>query len=88
MRRWLEYAMTPWLHTLGNLTLTCYNAEYSDRPFAEKRNMKGGFRESPLRMNEGLGELDRWDETTIRAPYLGSYPFVPSRSIADHRSPM
>ena len=56
-----------WLHTLGNLTLTCYNAEYSDRPFAEKRNMKGGFRESPLRMNEGLGELDRWDETTIRA---------------------
>ena len=48
-----------WLHTLGNLTLTGYNAEYSDRPFAEKRDMKGGFQESPLRMNEGLGELDR-----------------------------
>ena len=29
--------------------------------------MKGGFQESPLRMNEGLGELDRWDETTIHA---------------------
>ena len=56
-----------WLHTLGNLTLTGYNAEYSDRPFAEKRDMKGGFRESPLRMNEGLGELDKWDETTLRA---------------------
>ena len=56
-----------WLHTLGNLTLTRYNAEYSDRPFAEKRDMKGGFRESPLRMNEGLKELDKWDETTIRA---------------------
>jgi len=35
-----------WLHTLGNLTLTGYNSEYSDRPFAEKRDMKGGFRES------------------------------------------
>ncbi len=31
-----------WLHTLGNLTLTGYNAEYSDRPFVEKRDMKGG----------------------------------------------
>ena len=28
-----------WLHTLGNLTLTGYNSEYSDRPFAEKRDM-------------------------------------------------
>ena len=26
-----------WLHTLGNLTLTAYNAEYSDRSFVEKR---------------------------------------------------
>ena len=29
--------------------------------------MKGGFRESPLRMNEGLGELDTWDEDMICA---------------------
>lgn len=56
-----------WLHTLGNLTLTGYNAEYSDRPFKEKRDMKGGFRESPLRINKGLGELVSWDETTIHA---------------------
>ena len=28
-----------WLHTLGNLTLTGYNSEYSDRPFIEKRDM-------------------------------------------------
>ena len=55
-----------WLHTLGNLTLTGYNAEYSDRPFAEKRDMKGGFRESPLRLNEGLGELTVWDEDAIQ----------------------
>jgi len=55
-----------WLHTLGNLTLTGYNAEYSDRPFAEKRDMPGGFKESPLRLNERLGALDAWDETAIK----------------------
>jgi uncharacterized protein with ParB-like and HNH nuclease domain/predicted transport protein len=56
-----------WLHTLGNLTLTGYNAEYSDRPFVEKRDMKGGFRESPLRLNEGLGTLGTWNESAIQA---------------------
>ena len=45
-----------WLHTLGNLTLTGYNSEYSDRPFAEKRDMEGGFKESPLQLNAGLGQ--------------------------------
>ena len=55
------------LHTLGNLTLTGYNSEYSDRPFAEKRDMRGGFRESPLRLNAGLGTLDKWDEAAIDA---------------------
>ncbi len=54
-----------WIHTIGNLTLTGYNAEYSDRPFAEKRDMKGGFRESPLKLNYGLGLLDEWSEATI-----------------------
>ena len=52
---------------MGNLTLTGYNAEYSDRPFKEKRDMKGGFRESPLRLNEGLRLLDDWNEDAIRA---------------------
>ncbi len=55
-----------WLHTLGNLTLTGYNAEYSDRPFIEKRDMKGGFKESPLRLNETLGVLDTWDGGAIQ----------------------
>lgn len=55
-----------WLHTLGNLTLTGYNSEYSDRPFAEKRDMQGGFKESPLRLNAGLGQLDTWDEAAIQ----------------------
>ena len=57
-----------WLHTLGNLTLTGYNAEYSDRPFAEKRDMSGGFRQSPLRLNEDLKSLATWDEAAIPNP--------------------
>lgn len=55
-----------WLHTLGNLTLTGYNPELNDRPFTEKRDIKGGFAESPLRMNQGLAKLDRWTEDAIR----------------------
>ena len=63
-----------WLHTLGNLTLTGYNSEYSDHPFAEKRDMKGGFRESPLKLNESLGSCKVWDEAAIqqRAEKLAS----------------
>jgi len=56
-----------WLHTLGNLTLTGYNSEYSDRPFPEKRDMPGGFRESPLRLNQGLGAVEVWNEEAIQA---------------------
>lgn len=56
-----------WLHTLGNLTLTGYNAEYSDRPFAEKRDMMGGFGKSPLKLNEGLGACKVWNEDAIKA---------------------
>lgn len=55
-----------WLHTLGNLTLTGYNSEYSDRSFEEKRDMKGGFKQSPIILNQGLGQLDEWNENTIK----------------------
>ncbi len=56
-----------WLHTLGNLTLTGYNAEYGDRPFAEKRDMTGGFKQSPLKLNARLGEIETWNEGAIQA---------------------
>jgi uncharacterized protein with ParB-like and HNH nuclease domain/predicted transport protein len=62
---WKQVQQT-WLHTLGNLTLTGYNSEYSDRPFAEKRDMTGGFRESPLKLNQGLAALEKWDEEAIK----------------------
>ncbi len=61
-----ERVQQQWLHTLGNLTLTGYNAEYSDRPFSEKRDMIGGFKQSPLQLNAGLGQQDTWNEATIQ----------------------
>lgn len=61
-----ERIQKTYLHTLGNLTLTGYNSEYSDRPFVEKRDMKGGFAESPLRLNKGLGALQQWTEQAIK----------------------
>lgn len=56
-----------WLHTLGNLTLTGYNAEYGDRPFSQKRDIEGGFKDSPLWLNGGLGLIEKWDGATIKA---------------------
>jgi len=56
-----------WLHTLGNLTLTRYNPELSDRTFVEKRDMEGGFKMSPLRLNDDLRSLAHWNEETIKA---------------------
>ncbi len=56
-----------WLHTLGNLTLTGYNSEYSDRPFLQKRDMSGGFAQSPIKLNADIRYLDHWDENAIKA---------------------
>lgn len=54
-----------YLHTLGNLTLTGYNPELSDRPFAEKKKIKGGFAESPLRLNQGIAAVSQWNRDAI-----------------------
>lgn len=55
-----------YLNTLGNLTLTGYNPEYSNRSFSEKRDMDKGFKDSGLQINRGLAELDTWDEQAIK----------------------
>jgi uncharacterized protein with ParB-like and HNH nuclease domain/O6-methylguanine-DNA--protein-cysteine methyltransferase len=83
------------LHTLGNLTLTGYNPEYSDRPFPEKRDMEGGFKQSPLRLNQGLGQLQSWNEAEIQkrgaalaqqAMAIWARPFLREEILADYRS--
>lgn len=66
-----ERVQQTYLHTLGNLTLTGYNSEYSDRPFIEKRDMEGGFKQSPLRLNESLGTVENWNEETIKSRAKG-----------------
>lgn len=62
-----EQVQERWLHTLGNLTLTGYNSEYSNRAFQQKRDMTDGFKHSPLRVNEGLGTTEAWNEDAIQA---------------------
>ncbi len=83
-----------WLHTLGNLTLTGYNSEYSDRPFIEKRDMEGGFKNSPLKVNEGLGQVEVWNEMAIierakrlakRAVQVWASPKLDSSALAEYR---
>jgi len=53
------------LHTLGNLTITGYNSKYGYKPYLEKRNMEGGFGESPFKLNKMLGNLDKWNDIEI-----------------------
>ncbi len=55
-----------YLHTIGNLTLTGYNPEYSNKSFQEKRDMEKGFKDSPLRLNQGLRDLKFFGEEEIK----------------------
>lgn len=50
------------VHTIGNLTLTGYNSELSNRPFDEKRAM---LSESGLRMNQEIAAHEVWGGTEI-----------------------
>ncbi|MGN8524996.1 GmrSD restriction endonuclease domain-containing protein [Helicobacter pylori] len=54
-----------YLHTIGNLTLTGYNTEYSNRSFQEKRDMEKGFKQSPLKLNQSLKDLESFGEKEI-----------------------
>ncbi|MGL2604519.1 GmrSD restriction endonuclease domain-containing protein [Helicobacter pylori] len=54
-----------YLHTIGNLTLTGYNPEYSNKSFQEKRDMEKGFKQSPLKLNQSLKDLESFGEKEI-----------------------
>lgn len=91
---WEEVHKT-YLHTLGNMTLTRYNSELSDRPFKEKRDLEGGFADSPLRLNKGLGKLDAWNEDEIskrarlladQALQVWEYPQLSDDVLSKHRN--
>ncbi len=55
-----------YLHTIGNLTKTGYNPEYSNKSFQEKRDMEKGFKDSPLRLNQSLRDLESFGEEEIK----------------------
>jgi uncharacterized protein with ParB-like and HNH nuclease domain/predicted transport protein len=91
-----QQIQTRYMHTIGNLTLTGYNSEYSDHSFKEKRDYpeNKGFRNSPLNLNQGLANLDHWNEETIKsraaklaelAVKLWPYPALPNTSLNKYR---
>ncbi|MEV4467383.1 DUF262 domain-containing protein [Micromonospora echinofusca] len=52
------------LHTLGNLTLTGYNPELGNKPFAAKR---ARLAESGVRLSREIAAQDRWGRPEIHA---------------------
>ena len=83
-----------YLHTIGNLTLTAYNSEMSDKSYLEKLNMNGGFKESGLRINKFLIHQTTWNKDLIlqRAGILGDisneiweYPNVDVKILAQYK---
>jgi predicted transport protein len=83
-----------YLHTIGNLTLTAYNSEMSDRPFMEKMNMEGGFKESALRLNKYVVLVSEWNEEHIhkraqelcdKAKKIWPYPTLTEAEIAPYQ---
>ena len=63
---WIEIH-EKYLHTLGNITLTAYNSEYSNRSFVEKRDMKEkGFSDSRLFLNKYLSTVGEWNKKNIK----------------------
>jgi Protein of unknown function DUF262/Protein of unknown function (DUF1524) len=66
---WKDHLGTAWeedheqfLHTLGNLTLTNYNAELSNAPYGEKRKL---FATSHVELNRYFESVERWTAAEI-----------------------
>lgn len=62
-----------YVHTVGNLTLTAYNSEFSDRPFYYKakeiRDKSGNdisLSVSPLHLNQDFKAVECWNEEAIK----------------------
>lgn len=57
-----EYIHSVYLHTLGNLTLSAYNAELSNEPFSVKKRY---YKDSNIRLNKDLLTFERWNQDSI-----------------------
>ncbi|GAA9641490.1 DUF262 and DUF1524 domain-containing protein [Helicobacter pylori] len=83
-----------YLHTIGNLTLTGYNDKYSNNSFQEKQGMEKGFKDSPLRLNWGLRDLESFGEEEIKkrandladlALKIWTYPNLDAETLEKHK---
>ncbi len=81
-----------YLHTIGNLTLTGYNSEYSNKSFQEKQGMEKGFKNSPLRLNQGLKDSFGEEEIKKRANDLAdlalkiwTYPKLDAETLEKYK---
>lgn len=90
-----EEIQSKYLHTIGNLTLTGYNSKLSDKSFKEKRDIIGGFRQSAIRLNIGLHDLEVWNEGEIQkraeniledAYKIWEYPIVSNETLEHYKS--
>lgn len=62
-----KYIHEEYVHTIGNLTLTGYNSEYSNKPFMFKKTLEGrGFNYSKLHLNESVKSCSKWTEEEIK----------------------
>jgi hypothetical protein len=60
-----ERIYNDWLNSIANLTLTGYNSKYKNRPFIEKRDIKDGFKDSNLRLNNYVSRCEKWGEEEL-----------------------
>ena len=58
-----EEIQKKYLHTIGNLTLTKYNAKLGNKSFTEKKLLV--FLNSPLCLDRSIAKAERWDEDAI-----------------------
>ncbi len=61
---WQEVKDT-YLHTLGNLTLTGYNSELGDKPFAEKKELLAEVHTKVVRLFEDIKNREVWNKDAI-----------------------
>ncbi len=83
-----------YLHTIGNLTLTGYNSEYSNNSFCEKRDIEKGFKQSSLKLNQNLKDLESFGEKEIEkrasdladwALKIWTYPILDAETLEKYK---
>ena len=84
-----------YLNSIGNLTITAYNSQYSNRPFKEKQSIPKGFKESHFAfLNRLPAEKENWGKAEIlerrntiiqRALDIWNYPATTYEPVNDNQ---